>query len=193
MLRIAGQYGSIGPSAAGPLRPQLRASRCAAANCRWGSGPDSCTAANPPSQFLEARAPTCAKGEPCGPPVDSYRHLHCMTMRDGAYCGLSNRLEVRRMSKARNLVLTKSQAACLMALRDGKNFKATIAIQAGLDLVKTAAALGVLARLGLANRARRKGGIPARAGGPAASRPSQTDCGATVGFPAPAPSVCSNC
>ena len=53
------------------------------------------------------------------------------------------------MPKAENLVLTKSQAACLMALRDGKHFKSKIAIQAGLDLVKTAAALGVLARLGL--------------------------------------------
>ena len=56
------------------------------------------------------------------------------------------------MPKAGNFVLTKSQAACLMALRDGKHFKSKIAIQAGLDLVKTAVALGVLARLGLAKR-----------------------------------------
>jgi DNA-binding IclR family transcriptional regulator len=60
------------------------------------------------------------------------------------------------MPKARNLVLTKSQAACLMALRDGKTFKTTIAIQAGLDLTKTAAALGVLARLGLAKQSQTK-------------------------------------
>jgi predicted transcriptional regulator len=60
------------------------------------------------------------------------------------------------MPKARNLVLTKSQAACLMALRDGKPFKTTIAIQAGLDLAKTAAALGVLARLGLAKQSQTK-------------------------------------
>jgi hypothetical protein len=57
-------------------------------------------------------------------PVDSYYcHLQCMTMRDGAYCGLSNRLEVRMAPKAGNLVLTKSQAACLMALRDGKKLQ----------------------------------------------------------------------
>ena len=83
-------------------------------------------------------------------PVDSYCHLQCMTMRHGAYCDLSNRLEVRMTPKAGNLVLTKSQAACRMALRGGKNFKTKIAIQAGLDLVKTAAALDALAGLGLA-------------------------------------------
>ena len=60
------------------------------------------------------------------------------------------------MPKAGNLVLTKSQAACLMALRDGKHFKSKIAIQAGLDLVKTAVALGVLARLGLAKPSQTK-------------------------------------
>jgi hypothetical protein len=49
--------------------------------------------------------------------------------------------------KARSLVLTKSQAACLIALRNNRK----IAIQAKLDLTKTAAALGTLARLGLAN------------------------------------------
>jgi Mn-dependent DtxR family transcriptional regulator len=58
--------------------------------------------------------------------------------------------------KAGNLVLTKSEAACLMALRDGKHFKSKIAIQAGLDLVKTAVALGVLARLGLAKQSQTK-------------------------------------
>jgi DNA-binding IclR family transcriptional regulator len=60
------------------------------------------------------------------------------------------------MPKDGNLVLTKSQAACLMALRDGKHFMSKIAIQAGLDLVKTAAALGVLARLGLAIQSQTK-------------------------------------
>src|ERR1700722_1392059 len=75
-----------------------------------------------------------------------------MPTGDGTYCGLSNRSEARTMPKAGNFVLTKSQAACLMALRDGKHFKSKIAIQAGLDLVKTAVALGVLARLGLAKR-----------------------------------------
>ena len=54
--------------------------------------------------------------------------------------------------KARGLVLTKSQAACLIALRNGKVSKSEIAIQAKLDLIKTATALGTLARLGLAKQ-----------------------------------------
>jgi hypothetical protein len=52
--------------------------------------------------------------------------------------------------KAQNLVLTKSQAACLVALQHRKGSKAEIAILARLDLLKTAAALRVLKRLGLA-------------------------------------------
>ena len=55
-------------------------------------------------------------------------------------------------SKAQNLVLTKSQAACLIALRHRKDSKTEIAIQAKLDLTKTATELGALARLGLAKQ-----------------------------------------
>ncbi len=51
--------------------------------------------------------------------------------------------------KARGVVLTKSQAACLIALRNGKVAKPEIAILAKLDLSKTAAALRALAQLGL--------------------------------------------
>jgi DNA-binding IclR family transcriptional regulator len=51
--------------------------------------------------------------------------------------------------KALGLVLTKSQAACLAALRNGKVAKSEIAIMAKLDLTKTTAALGTLAQLGL--------------------------------------------
>jgi Mn-dependent DtxR family transcriptional regulator len=58
--------------------------------------------------------------------------------------------------KARNLVLTKSQAACLAALQHRKGFKAEIAILAKLDLLKTAAALRVLMRLGLTRQDRTK-------------------------------------
>jgi Mn-dependent DtxR family transcriptional regulator len=58
--------------------------------------------------------------------------------------------------KARNLVLTKSQAACLVALQHRKGSKAEIAILAKLDLLKTAAALRVLMRLGLARQDRTK-------------------------------------
>jgi Mn-dependent DtxR family transcriptional regulator len=55
-------------------------------------------------------------------------------------------------SKTRNLTLTHSQAACLIALRRCKDSKSKIAIEAKLDLIKTATALGALARLGLAKR-----------------------------------------
>ncbi len=54
--------------------------------------------------------------------------------------------------KARSFALTKSQAACLIALRNGKVSKPEIAIQAKLDLVKTARALGTLARFRLAKQ-----------------------------------------
>ena len=52
------------------------------------------------------------------------------------------------------LVLTQSQAACLVALQHRKGSKAEIAILAKLDLLKTAAALRVLMRLGLARQDR---------------------------------------
>ncbi len=54
--------------------------------------------------------------------------------------------------KARSLVLTNSQAACLIALRNGKVSKPEIAIQARLDLKKTTTALQTLARFGLAKQ-----------------------------------------
>ena len=55
-------------------------------------------------------------------------------------------------SKARNIVLTKSQAACLIALRRRKVSKTEIAILAKLDLTKTATELKALARVGLARQ-----------------------------------------
>jgi DNA-binding MarR family transcriptional regulator len=54
--------------------------------------------------------------------------------------------------KARCVVLTKSQAACLTALRNSKVAKTEIAIQAKLDLTKTAKALGALAQLRFAKQ-----------------------------------------
>jgi DNA-binding IclR family transcriptional regulator len=59
--------------------------------------------------------------------------------------------------KARSHVLTESQAACLVALRNGKISKSEIAIQAKLDLIKTATALGTLGRLGIAKQDQAKG------------------------------------
>src|SRR5436309_15101103 len=106
---------------------------CPPSNRRFGPGPDSCTATNPPSSGCTYLREGCLLRSP----VDSYPHLHCMTMHDGAYCGLSNRLEVRMMPNSRNLVLSKSQAARLIALRDSENVKTDIVIQAALDLVKT--------------------------------------------------------
>ena len=54
--------------------------------------------------------------------------------------------------KVRNLILTESQAACLVALRFRKESKTEIAIQARLDLKKAAKALEALKELGLARR-----------------------------------------
>jgi DNA-binding IclR family transcriptional regulator len=54
--------------------------------------------------------------------------------------------------KAQSLALTKSQTACLIALRNSKVSKPEIAIQAKLDLIKTATVLGTLARLRLAKQ-----------------------------------------
>ena len=54
------------------------------------------------------------------------------------------------MSNAGNLVLTESQAACLIALRHREDSQATVAIEAKLAFAKTTTALRALARLGLA-------------------------------------------
>jgi DNA-binding IclR family transcriptional regulator len=56
------------------------------------------------------------------------------------------------MLKAQKLVLTQSQAACLIALRHGNENQPKIALEAKLILSKTAAALRTLVRLGLAEQ-----------------------------------------
>jgi hypothetical protein len=108
--------------------------------------------------------------------------------RDSAYCDPSNQSEIYMTRQARNLILTDSQAACLVALRHRKNSKAGIAIRAKLDLINTAAAIRAIVRLGLAkqdptsvayNRARED--LP--------FRPFRIDRGATVVFWALAPSA----
>ena len=53
-------------------------------------------------------------------------------------------------AKAPKVALTRSQAACLIALRHGMYSKTAVAIAAKLDLIETSIALAVLARLGLA-------------------------------------------
>jgi DNA-binding IclR family transcriptional regulator len=54
--------------------------------------------------------------------------------------------------KVRNLILTESQKACLVALRSRKESKTNIAIQAKLDLQKAAKALEALKEFGLVRR-----------------------------------------
>jgi Mn-dependent DtxR family transcriptional regulator/predicted transcriptional regulator len=54
--------------------------------------------------------------------------------------------------KARNIALTRAQAACLIALRHGKNSKSKVALEAELDLIQTATALVALGQLGLARQ-----------------------------------------
>ena len=56
------------------------------------------------------------------------------------------------MPRAQNLLLTQSQAACLIALRMHKESQPKIAMEAKLAIAKTAAALRTLARLGLAQQ-----------------------------------------
>jgi DNA-binding IclR family transcriptional regulator len=61
------------------------------------------------------------------------------------------------MPRARNLLLTQAQAACLVALRSGRNSQSKIAIEAELALTKATTALRKLAELGLAQRHETKG------------------------------------
>jgi predicted transcriptional regulator len=60
------------------------------------------------------------------------------------------------MPRARNLLLTQAQAACLIALRSGRDSQSKIAIEAKLSLTKATAALRQLAELGLAERRQMK-------------------------------------
>ncbi len=61
------------------------------------------------------------------------------------------------MPRATNLFLTAPQAACLIALRNGRGAQSKIAVEAKLGLTTTTAALRALARLGLAERSQAKG------------------------------------
>src|SRR6266849_1207406 len=63
----------------------------------------------------------------------------------------------RSMPRTRNLFLTEPQAACLIALRHGRDAQSKIAIEAKLGLRKATAALRALAELGLAERDQAKG------------------------------------
>src|SRR5260370_11967319 len=56
------------------------------------------------------------------------------------------------MPKARNRFFTEPQAACLIALRHGRDSQSKLAIAAKLSTAKTTATLGALAKIGLAER-----------------------------------------
>jgi predicted transcriptional regulator len=60
------------------------------------------------------------------------------------------------MPRARNLFLTEPQAACLIALRNGRDSQSKVAIEAKLSITKATAVLRALAELGLAERNRAK-------------------------------------
>ena len=95
-------------------------------------------------------------------------------------------------SKARNLVLTNSQTACLIALRRRKDSKPEIAIQAKLDLTKTATGLKARRGLDSLGKTNRKDGTRPRAGKHVASRLFRIDRGVTVGSLAPGARAYSN-
>ena len=61
------------------------------------------------------------------------------------------------MRRTRSLLLSQPQAACLSALRGGRDGQSKIAIEAKLSLTKVVAALRKLAELGLAERDQAKG------------------------------------
>jgi Mn-dependent DtxR family transcriptional regulator len=69
---------------------------------------------------------------------------------------MPNQSETRMTAQANRLLLTESQVACLIALRHHEGSQPKIAIEAKLDLKKTAAVLRALARLGLAKQGRTK-------------------------------------
>ena len=96
-------------------------------------------------------------------------------------------------SKARNLVLTKSQAACLIALRRRKDSKPEIAIQAKLDLTKTATGLKALARIGLARQNQSKRWHPTASGKTCRFKIVPDRPRRNSGLLARVPCACSNC
>ena len=92
---------------------------------------------------------------------------------------------------ARSIVLTESQAACLVALRLRKESKTEIAIQAKLDLKKAAMALDALKELGLAGRGEMNSWHPTGGEGIVDLRQFRIEFGVVAHFLALALGVCS--
>jgi DNA-binding MarR family transcriptional regulator len=94
---------------------------------------------------------------PCRPTfvqlVDSFGAVQPARECAVAYWAGPNQYKSSAMPiKARNIALTRSQAACLIALRHGKTSKSKVAMEAELDLSETATALAALGQLGLARQ-----------------------------------------
>jgi DNA-binding IclR family transcriptional regulator len=83
--------------------------------------------------------------------VESCQHVMC---QGSAALTVVRRISLksRGMPKTSNVLLTQSQAACLIALRIRQGSQPKIALEAKLALARTATALRTLARLGLAKR-----------------------------------------
>jgi len=97
-------------------------------------------------------------------------------------------------AKAPKVALTRSQAACLIALRHDKYSKTTVAIEAKLDLIETSAALAVLAGLAWLAKTRKKGrGIQPPAGKDAATSSLPNGRIASEGRQEARDGVCSHC
>jgi predicted transcriptional regulator len=79
------------------------------------------------------------------------------SMHEGANTAYCDGESIGERSMARNLLLTQTQAACLIALRSGRNSQSKIAIQAKLGLTRATTALRKLVELGLAQRHQTKG------------------------------------
>jgi len=94
--------------------------------------------------------------------------------------------------KARNLLLTQSQAACLIALRHGKESQPKIAVEGSGHLQRLRVRYVLWPRSDLPDRTNLGGGMPQYAERYAASRPFRIDRAGILGYPAPPGGVYSN-
>src|SRR3954447_7621570 len=103
----------------------------------------------PPSRDTQKAPATNRARFDCSDRVVDYCCCSCSLSLHLPYCCLARISRRARMNPgARSLILTESQAACLVALRLRKESKTEIAIRAKLDLKKAAMALDALQELG---------------------------------------------
>ena len=89
--------------------------------------------------------------------------------------------------------LTKSQAACLIALRHHKRTQPEIAIEADFTLKRLLLPYVRLLVWGLRNRIKQRNGMLLSAERLVTSGPLRIERGATTAYPAPQVGGCSNC